>query len=664
MTIPTSSAEHVTFAQPRDSSFPLRAAIGEILKVGVPETEDVDERLAASLAWLGRAQDVGASGALSGGLTLLRGWRTADAHATSAAVDAFLEIASALGEPLARSRACRAARALTLLPAGSSPPRLVAVALRGLSSWAAAAPDAERRAALSRTRALADRLERSLDAGRAGSAGAMPWTERASAAAALCAAADAAGDWRLAERGESLLDGAARGTALRDAASALARQPAGRWPHPRGVAALPGLLRDVRDAALCLGRRDILAAVEAEGETLLRRFELRRHIALGVPRSAARRAPGRFSPLAWASTALLWIEESERTTDPRPLNAALFALDALFAVQRRRPGVDDVDGAVTATIRTWRDRRVPSYDALTAVMLTRAMIAAQRLLPRFGALRRSPRWRGAPDVPRSVVVSGNEVGDERAVPRVVLYAAPDLHRAPRLLERWREWGFVPAAVVMERRPRPRLARWIWRRIAEDGWRVALDRVARRVRPRETAPADESTVDYCARRGIRLMEVGALDAPETVETIRELAPDLAVHVGSGILRAPLLGVPRLGTLNIHNGILPRFRGVNVAEWSALLGEPAGCTVHLVDPGVDTGDILLVREVEVRGARSIEALRGRVDRAQGAILGDVLRAIVTTGELPPRRKQRADEGRQFFRMHPLLRERLEARLAHSR
>lgn len=666
MTTPISTAEYAPFARPRASTFRLRAALGELLHIGGSSGPDADDRMRASLAWIGRAQDIDASGALSGGYMPLRGWRAADIEATSAAVAAFVEVGTTHGEPGTSSRARRAARALAVLPAKSAPPRVLAGALRGVCAWTAAAPPADRRAALSRSLRLVARLDGSLDAERPGTVGQRPWCEAASIAAALCAAAEVVGEARLARRGEAMLDRAARSAPLRDAAAALSRQPGARWPYPRGVAALPAVLRDVRDAALHLGRGDILAQVNAEVETLLRRFELRRRLALGVPRASGRRVSGRFSPLGWASAALLWIQEGERTRDPRPLNAALFALDGIFEVQRRRPGAEDVDGAISATVRTWRDRRVPSYDSLTAVTLVRAMVAAQRAVSRLDAPPRGSPWRGPADVPRTIVAPdvGGSAEPTRPAPRVVLYAAPDIHRAPRLLEQWREWGFLPAAVVMERRPRPPLATRVRRRIAEDGWRIALDRIAQRTRARVEVRTEESTIDYCARCGIRVLEVGALDAPETVDAIRELAPDLAVHVGTGILRAPLLGVPRLGTLNIHNGLLPRFRGVNVAEWSALLGQPVGCTVHLVDPGVDTGDIILVRETDARGARSIEELRRRVDRAQGAILGEVLRAIVTTRDLPPRRSQRAEEGRQFFRMHPLLRERLEARLTRGR
>src|SRR5438128_5212353 len=82
---------------------------------------------------------------------------------------------------------------------------------------------------------------------------------------------------------------------------------------------------------------------------------------------------------------------------------------------------------------------------------------------------------------------------------------------------------------------------------------------------------------------------------------------------------------LGTLNAHMGILPHYRGMNVTEWARFNGDPVGCTVHLIDPGIDTGDILCVRAVNVNDGVNIPQLRTLVDRAQIELLGEVVRFI---------------------------------------
>ncbi len=87
---------------------------------------------------------------------------------------------------------------------------------------------------------------------------------------------------------------------------------------------------------------------------------------------------------------------------------------------------------------------------------------------------------------------------------------------------------------------------------------------------------------------------------------------------------------------------------------------GCTVHLIDTGIDTGDIILVETVDAAGADSIGELRDRVDLAQVEALGRVVRWAIENGTLPPTYAQRAEEGRQYFAMHAELRELLEAHL----
>src|SRR5436309_2693224 len=54
--------------------------------------------------------------------------------------------------------------------------------------------------------------------------------------------------------------------------------------------------------------------------------------------------------------------------------------------------------------------------------------------------------------------------------------------------------------------------------------------------------------------------------------------------------------RLGILNAHIGVLPAYRGMNVAEWAALEGGSVGCSVHFIDTGIDTGPILATRGVD--------------------------------------------------------------------
>jgi len=156
-------------------------------------------------------------------------------------------------------------------------------------------------------------------------------------------------------------------------------------------------------------------------------------------------------------------------------------------------------------------------------------------------------------------------------------------------------------------------------------------------------------------------VASLDGGPDLERVRALNADVFIYAGCGILREHLLTLPRLGTLNAHMGLLPAMRGMNVAEWSVICGAPTGCTVHLIDGGIDTGDVLLFAPVDTTGASSVQKLRDRVDAAQVALLGRVVEWVMRNDALPPRFSQAPADGRQYFVMHDDLRAILDRELA---
>lgn len=74
------------------------------------------------------------------------------------------------------------------------------------------------------------------------------------------------------------------------------------------------------------------------------------------------------------------------------------------------------------------------------------------------------------------------------------------------------------------------------------------------------------------------------------TLKSLVPDYIVLAGSGIIKSNILDIPLKGTLNAHPAILPNYRGVNVVEYTILNGDSLGATLHYVDEGIDTGEVI--------------------------------------------------------------------------
>lgn len=100
----------------------------------------------------------------------------------------------------------------------------------------------------------------------------------------------------------------------------------------------------------------------------------------------------------------------------------------------------------------------------------------------------------------------------------------------------------------------------------------------------------------------------LHAPECLAHVRSLRPDLGLVFGCYRLRRSLFAIPRLGTINLHLGKAPEFRGSSPGFYELLGGVPeVGLTVHRVDDGLDSGPILMQRTVPLDPAPPGDPIR---------------------------------------------------------
>src|SRR5665213_942934 len=118
-------------------------------------------------------------------------------------------------------------------------------------------------------------------------------------------------------------------------------------------------------------------------------------------------------------------------------------------------------------------------------------------------------------------------------------------------------------------------------------------------------------------GLPLLQPATLRAPQAVAAVAALAPDLMVVVAYGqILPREVLRLPRLGCINIHASLLPRWRGAAPIQRAILAGDVAtGVTLMQMDEGLDTGGILAVHSVPI-GARDTSASLHATLAARGA------------------------------------------------
>jgi methionyl-tRNA formyltransferase len=128
-------------------------------------------------------------------------------------------------------------------------------------------------------------------------------------------------------------------------------------------------------------------------------------------------------------------------------------------------------------------------------------------------------------------------------------------------------------------------------------------------------------------GIPVHQPEKIRAPETQELLETLAPDAIVIIAYGqIIPARLLPVPKLGWINLHASLLPKYRGAAPINWAIVNGETkTGVTSMRIDAGMDTGEMLLQREMEIGPAETAPELAARMSELGAPLMIETLRGL---------------------------------------
>ena len=140
--------------------------------------------------------------------------------------------------------------------------------------------------------------------------------------------------------------------------------------------------------------------------------------------------------------------------------------------------------------------------------------------------------------------------------------------------------------------------------------------------------------FAEENNLRVIQPVKVKAPEVVETLAELKPDLIVVVAFGqILSQKILDIPKFGCINVHASLLPKYRGAAPIEWAIINGEKVtGITTMQMDAGLDTGDIFLKSEVKIPDEMILPELRERLMTVGADLLLKTLYKL-QRGELQP-------------------------------
>ena len=132
---------------------------------------------------------------------------------------------------------------------------------------------------------------------------------------------------------------------------------------------------------------------------------------------------------------------------------------------------------------------------------------------------------------------------------------------------------------------------------------------------------------------RIWQPASVRKPPFAAELRALAPDLVVVVAYGkILPPEVLAIPRLGCVNVHASLLPKYRGAAPIQWAIIRGEDtSGVTLMQLDAGMDTGPMLAARKEPIPDA-SAGAMHARLAEVGAALLDDSWDALAS-GTLAP-------------------------------
>ena len=162
---------------------------------------------------------------------------------------------------------------------------------------------------------------------------------------------------------------------------------------------------------------------------------------------------------------------------------------------------------------------------------------------------------------------------------------------------------------------PSLKRLIESRHEIAGVVTAFDKPKGRGRKLSESPVKRFALEH----NLKVLTPEKLKDEDFVKALKELSPDLMVVVAFRILPEVVFSLPPLGTINLHASLLPKYRGAAPINWAIMNGETrTGLTTFYIRKKVDTGDLILQREIEIYPEESFGELHDRMAQVGADVL----------------------------------------------
>jgi len=151
------------------------------------------------------------------------------------------------------------------------------------------------------------------------------------------------------------------------------------------------------------------------------------------------------------------------------------------------------------------------------------------------------------------------------------------------------------------------------------------------RNRKPTPTEVCKEADC--RGFKILTPKSLKSEKLYNTLKELNPDLFVVAAFRILPPRLINLPRLGAINVHASLLPKYRGAAPIHWALINGETeTGLTSFFLKETIDTGDMIYQEKVAITENDTYDTLHDRLCQKAGPFLLKTLE-LIERGETSP-------------------------------
>lgn len=140
--------------------------------------------------------------------------------------------------------------------------------------------------------------------------------------------------------------------------------------------------------------------------------------------------------------------------------------------------------------------------------------------------------------------------------------------------------------------------------------------------------------FAQQAGLTVLQPETASDPEFIRTLKDLEPDLIVVVAFGqILKPGVLEIPKYFCVNLHSSLLPKYRGAAPINRAIINGDKiSGVTTMKMDPGMDTGAILLMREIPIEDSDDAQTLHDKLKNEGASLVVETVRRL-ERGDLTP-------------------------------